>query len=133
MRWIGGFDNFNRDRTSPELFISSKIQNTNYNVISGDSLYKKNVEFPDRYLLLKKIDNEHGRVQDFGDFIERNKIENLLMIHTLNSKYIGLYSHKLMDFIQIVNRWLDLTNGEFIIENNKMFEIKPSRKIGHSI
>ena len=27
-------------------------------------------------------------------------------------------------FIQIAEKWLDKTNGEFIIENTKQFEIK---------
>lgn len=124
MRWSGSFDNFNRSRTTPNLFNIVKSKISDFEAISGMSINPKNTEYPDRFILLKKLDNNNRMVQDFGDFIERDKIEGLTNQYTLNPDYIDSYTLKIREFIQIAEKWLDLTNGEFIIENNKMFELK---------
>jgi hypothetical protein len=93
-------------------------------VVRGLELDTRNTEFPDRFILLKIIDEQHGIVEDFGDFVEHDKIEGLTKLYTMNPDYIELYLKQIRQFIKIGERWLDLTNGEFIIENNKMFEIK---------
>ena len=130
MRWAGGFDNFNRSRTTPNLFNLFEPKINDFKAVHGMSINPKNTEFPDRFMLLKKVDNDHGIVQDFGDFIERDKIEGLTNTYKLNPDHIDPYAIKIREFIQIAEKWLDLTNGEFIIENNKMFELKtvPSKK-----
>lgn len=124
MRWAGSFDNFNRSRTTPNLFILFEPKTNDFEAVHGMSINPKNTEFPDRFMLLKKIDNAHGMVQDFGDFIERDKIEGLTNTYKMNPDHIESYILKIRQFIEIVEKWLDLTNGEFIIENNKMFELK---------
>lgn len=124
IRWTGGFDNFNRERTNPNLFIATGSTEKQYKVVSGLELNPKNTEFPDRFILLKKIDKQHGVVEDFGDFIERDKIEGLTKIYVLNPNFCNSYLMQIREFIRIGEKWLDLTNGEFIIDNNKMFEIK---------
>lgn len=128
MRWAGSFDKFNRSRTTPNLFTQFETKTDEFKAIHGMSINPKNTEFPDRFMLLKEIDNAHGVVQDFGDFIERDKIEGLTNTYKINPKYIESYVLKIRDFIGIVEKWLDLTNGEFIIENNKMFELKSKPK-----
>jgi hypothetical protein len=124
IRWTGGFDNFNRSRTNPNLFIPTGRVEKKYKVVRGLELDTRNTEFPDRFILLKIIDEQHGIVEDFGDFVEHDKIEGLTKLYTMNPDYIELYLKQIRQFIKIGERWLDLTNGEFIIENNKMFEIK---------
>ncbi len=124
MRWVGGFDNFNRNRTSPNLFIPLNIDGNDFKAVHGKSINPKNNEFPDRFMLLRKLDNERAVVQDFGDFIEKEKINGLTSKYKLNLDYLDLYTNKITNFIEISKKWLNLTNGEFIIENNKMFEIK---------
>jgi hypothetical protein len=42
----------------------------------------------------------------------------------INNKYINAYVEEIVDFIGIINKWLDSTNGEFIIDLKKDFEIK---------
>ena len=130
IRWTGGFDNFNRSRTNPQLFIPTGQVEKKYKVVSGLELNSRNKEFPDRFILLKIIDKQHGVVEDFGDFVERDKIEGQIKQYTLNPNYIELYLKQIRQFIIIAERWLDLTNGEFIIENNKMFEIKTVPNMG---
>jgi hypothetical protein len=124
MRWTGSFDNFNRSRTTPDLFELTEIKTTDYKATSGLSINPKNTEFPDRFMLLKKVDESHGIVQDFGDFIEKDKIEGLINTYKFNTKHIKAYAIMIRQFIQIAEKWLDKTNGEFIIENTKQFEIK---------
>jgi len=127
MRWAGGFDNFNSTRTTPDLFIPIEAKTNDYQAVNGSSINPKNTEFPDRFILFKKIDTEHTKVEDFGDFIERDKINGLTATYKINPDYLEFYIHKIRDFINIVEKWLDLTNGEFIIENNKMFELKSGK------
>lgn len=124
VRWIAKFDKFNSLRINPNLFQSSHKKANEFKVVSGYSINKKNIKFPDRFLLLKIIDAQHGKVQDFGDFIEKHKIEKLQTIFTMNPKNIEEYTNLVLEFIHIVEKWLDNTNGEFIIDNAKMFEIK---------
>jgi len=128
MRWAGSFDNFNRSRTSPNLFNFIESKRNDFKAVNGMSINTKNTEFPDRFMLLKKVDNVHGMVRDFGDFVEKDKIEGLTKKYKLNPDYIARYTLKIREFIEIAEKWLDLTNGEFIIENNKMFELKTVHK-----
>jgi len=124
MRWTGSFDNFNRSRTTPDLFELTEIKTLDYKATSGLSINPKNTEFPDRFMLLKKVDESHGMIQDFGDFTERYKIEGLTNTYKFNTKHLKSYTMMIRQFIQIAEKWLDKTNGEFIIENTKQFEIK---------
>lgn len=130
MRWTGSFDKFNRSRTNPDLFLLSATHSDGYDAVSGLSINSKNTEFPDRFLLLKRMDKKHSMVQDFGDFVEKDKIDGLTNMYKMNLDLVEPYSFKIREFIQIAEKWLDLTNGEFIIENNKMFELKtvPNKK-----
>lgn len=123
-KWVGSFNKFNSSRTSPDLFIKTNKQSNEYKAINGPSINPKNIEFPDRYILIKKIDKETGIVQDFGDFTEKDKIEGLLNHCKINKKYLEIYSAKISEFINIVENWLDLTNGEFVIDNINMFELR---------
>lgn len=133
MRWTGSFDKFNRSRTNPNLFILTKNKSNGYSAVSGLSINPKNTEFPDRFMLFKKLDEKHSVVQDFGDFIEKDKIDGLTNTYAMNPDFVDPYSFKIREFIQIAEKWLDLTNGEFIIENNKMFELKlcPTKNKAH--
>ena len=129
IRWTAGFDNFNRSRTNANLFIQKDYTTEIYQAINGLKLNSRNIEFPDRYLLLKKIDQETGVVCDFGDFIESDKIEGLTKLYIINPDLVDLYVMRVREFIKIAEKWLDLTNGEFIIENNRMFEIKTVKSL----
>lgn len=122
MRWVGGFENFNRTRTNPDIYKLLGTSNGEVRSVNGLSFNPRNSEFPDRFILLRKVDSGE-RVEDFGDFIEQGKIENLTNTFKMTSAYITPYVEQIREFIRISKKWLDITNGEFIIENNKMFEI----------
>jgi len=124
MRWTGSFDKFNRYRTNPDLFQLIEEESKEYKAISGLTENPKNLQYPNRFILLKKVDEDNEKVQDFGDFIEQDKIDGLIRMFKFNPKYIESYTNTIRQFIKIAEKWLDNTNGEFIIENIKQFEIK---------
>ncbi len=124
LKWVGSFDSFCTDRVSPYLFLEKGNKNELYRVVSGYELNTRNTKFLDRYILVEKINREKGKVIDFGDFQEKYKIDGLLKEYAINIKYLESYSDIIFDFIKISNKWLELTNGEFIIDNIKSFVLK---------
>ncbi len=123
IKWIGRFDKINSPRFAEDMFIPTNDEEKEYNVLYGPDINPKNDE---GYILLKRIDEQHGQVIDFGDI--RGKNDDMLNYVTMNNKYISTYIETIVDFIGLTNRWLDSTNGVFIIDLNKDFEIKEISK-----
>ncbi len=123
--WVGCFDAYTKGRSTPDLFQSVTKISKEYNVVSGRELNPENIKtYPNRYILLGKIDISKGRVLDFGDFTENDKIRKMLYVFKLNPIHRDKYIHHISEFNKLVNNWLDLTNGEFILDTFKNFEIK---------
>jgi hypothetical protein len=74
------------------------------------------------------MDNESQIVKDFGDFIEKNKIEALIGKFCFNKDHLGMYVLLIRHFIEAVGKWLDLTNGTFILDTYHNFEMKTTHK-----
>lgn len=89
-----------------------------YKVTSGLEISHKNINFPDRYLLLKKISGNKSVVMDFGDFHPYN-VESLLGVFRINRKYLDIYCFAIFDLIKDINIWLDLTGKEFLIDTKQ--------------
>ncbi len=89
-----------------------------YKIASGLEISYKNINFPDRYLLFKKIDENKSVVMDFGDFHLYN-VESLLSVFRINEKYLDLYCYAIFDLIKDINTWLDLTGREFLIDTKQ--------------
>jgi len=123
IKWVGAFDAFNTTRKNPNLFMGSGNTDQKYKILAPSELNQRNDTPPDRFVLLKKIDDSKGVVVDFGDFIEHDKINGLIMRYRLNPEFIELYMMQIRHFISITEKWLDATNGEFIIDNFKNFEL----------
>jgi len=102
-----------------DLYLPTKENVKDYKIESGKNLNKKNTDFPDRYILLKHIEQNNYRVTDFGDFPLYQK-ENLLKVYRVNEKYIENFSTSILTLIKALKRWVELTNYEFIIDP-KMF------------
>ena len=123
--WVGCFNAYTKGRSTPDLFQQTTKISKEYNVVSGQELNPENIKnYPNRYILLKKIDTSKGRVLDFGDFTEKDKIKKMLHVFRLNPKHKDNYIHHIAEFNKLINNWLDLTNGEFILDTFKNFEIK---------
>lgn len=102
-----------------ELYVKTGKKATSYRTSIGSELSKENILFPERYLLLKDIEDDKLLVADFGDFARYNE-EKLLQIFTVNSKYLFIYSDAIYSLMSGIKHWVDLTGGEFIIDT-KMF------------
>ncbi|MFB1100376.1 hypothetical protein [Terribacillus sp. JSM ZJ617] len=121
IRWINRFDKFNSLRQSPDLFVTSGEKTDKYRVLFGPDINPQNEEI---YLLIKVIDDSHGQVTDSGQFQEKQKVDQMLDYVSMNKNYIEIYAGLLYEFIQLINKWLSLTNGEFIMDNLKHFEFR---------
>lgn len=86
---------------------------TEYSFSLGTDLNNKNGELPNRYLLTKNIDNNHGKVIDFGDF-ERSEENKLLRI--CQYKETKEIANSIFSFISEINTWIKLCNGELLID-----------------
>lgn len=104
-----------------ELYSRTEKEATSYKIIAGKELNKDNIEFPDRYLLLKDLGNNQFRVADFGDFAPYN-MNKLLQIFVSNQRYLETFSDAIFDLVRGINKWVNLTGGEFVIDT-KMFRL----------
>lgn len=126
--WTGRFDALNSPRNTDTWFIELDSVDTSYKVIPP-SQTGKNDDLPNRFILLKKIDEEKGVVSDFGDFIYKPRIEKLTTHFELDHKNLTTFISIIRHFITAVDDWLELTNGEIIIDLYRNFEL---RKIKHN-
>jgi hypothetical protein len=104
-----------------DLYIKTDKTPSSFKIVSGKDLNERNVEFPDRYLLLKDLGDKKFLVLDFGDF-PQYRIDKLLQIFKIGDKYIGIYADAIFDLISEINNWVNLTGKEFLVDT-KMFRL----------
>lgn len=105
----------------PDLYLKTDKKETRFKTVSGMEMSEKNIKFPDRYLLLKHLDDNKFLVEDFGDFAQYNT-DKLLYIFKINEKYLEIYVDAVYELISDINKWVDLTGVEFLIDT-KMFRL----------
>ncbi len=105
-----------------ELYASTSKKASSYKIVHGKELNKGNVRFPNRYLLLKDLGDNKSLVADFGDFPLYN-VDKLLQLFTVNERYLEIYSGIILDLLEDINNWVDLTGGDFVIDT-KMFRLQ---------
>jgi len=113
---------------SDELYIPTDREITSFSVISGRDINEENIQFPERYILLKNLTDNKSLVVDFGDFAVYNR-NRLLQIFVINKKLLDLYIGTLSDLMDAINLWLDLTGGKFTVDT-KMFRLVYEKEIG---
>lgn len=104
-----------------DLYIKTDKTASSFKIVSGKDLNERNVEFPDRYLLLKDLGDKKFLVLDFGDFPQYS-IDKLLQIFKIADKYIDIYADAIFDLISEINNWVNLTGEEFLVDT-KMFRL----------
>lgn len=83
------------------------------NVISGKELNQSN---PDNsVLLVKKVGNDSGKVLYAGTTVKIDK-KYLLSPWYINDSAVESFAKCLVDAIYMANKWLDETEGEFILD-----------------
>jgi len=93
------------------LYVSTGKKSKSFAVISGREINEENTQFPERYLLLRKLGDEFI-VADFGDFESYNR-DKLQQIFVVNEKLRDFYCNAIYNLIKSINRWLDLSGTEF--------------------
>ena len=96
-----------------DLYYDTGKYSTEYIVVKGTDINKENKLYPDRYLLMKPIDQEHSIVVDFGDLYKHNK-EKCLKIFKINDKYISILALELSKLLNNFNTWKKLTSNQLI-------------------
>ncbi|GAB2832550.1 hypothetical protein GCM10027043_38640 [Ferruginibacter profundus] len=129
INWTGRFDAMNSIRNLTSWFKECDTEIKGYTVLPP-SAFQKNDSLPDRYVLLKQIKEGNGIVTDFGDFPYKLRAQNLLRKYKFNAKTKDTFVSIIRHFITTVNDWLDLTNGEFILDTYHNFELKTTHNNG---
>lgn len=124
--WVGRFDALNSPRNEDTWFKELDSINTTYKVVPP-SQTGQNDHLSNRFILLKKIDEEKGIVCDSGDFIYKPRIEKLTTYYEFNDSNITTFISIIRHFITAVDDWLELTNGEIIIDLHHNFEISKTK------
>ena len=121
IKWLLSFSKLNSSRQSPDLFVKVNERIDGFNAVYGPDINPTN---KDGYILLEKINEEHSMVRDFGEFQEKQKIDAMLDYVVMNKKYIDEYAHKFIELILIIDKWLIVSGGEFLVDNIKEFDFK---------
>ncbi|MGQ7870952.1 hypothetical protein [Sunxiuqinia sp. sy24] len=124
--WVGRFDAFNSPRNEFQWFKKLDSKTHEYRVASP-SQFAKNDKLPNRFVLLKNLNEKEGIVVDFGDFIYKPRVQNLMTRFKFDDKSIKIFVSIIRHFIKATEDWLDLTNGEIIIDFQHNFEIKQTK------
>ena len=118
--WFAAYETF-RDRYSDFAIALDEKQEDLY-AVKGSKISRDN-SLPDRYLLMKRINKNHGQVINFGDFNDSLE-HNLTTYYKFNDQYLERYAGTIMLLIKSINDWLDCSNGEFIIDFVSQFRVK---------
>jgi hypothetical protein len=118
--WFAEYDKFKRNYFS-KLFIKSEEKDNRFIVVKGSEIASNNL--PERYILMEKLDDEKGIVRNFGDF-PIGYVPVLTNYFAINDKSLDKYCDILFLLIKSINKWLEITNNEFIFDFTKQFRIK---------
>lgn len=118
--WFAEYDKFKRNYFS-QLFIKSEEKDDRFIVVKGSEIKSNNL--PEKYILMEKLDDEKGIVRNYGDF-PIGYIPVLTNYFTVNDEPLSKYCNILFLLIESINKWLEITNNEFIFDFTKEFRIK---------
>ena len=124
--WVARFDALNSPRNNDTGFKESKGATKEYKIVPPSQI-GKNDNLPNRYILLKKLDEEKGIVTDFGDFTYKPWIQKLTNFYELDENNLTTFISIIRHFITAVDDWLNLTNGEIILDLYHNFEIRKTK------
>jgi len=109
-----------------DLYSVSEQKVDEYVIKSGKSINNTNDNYPNRYLLLKKLGKGNFQVVDFGDFY-KDKSAIALNICYVNNVYLIPFSHAIYSVLQSISQWGKVTGNEFLIDS-KQFRIRKVKK-----
>lgn len=122
--WTARFDALNNVRNPVQWFKECSSAERTCTVLPP-AAFQNNDKLPNRFILLKKLNKKEGRVIDFGDFPYKVRTQNLLRHYEFDRENIRTFISSIREFIGATHNWLDLTNGEFILDTFHHFELRP--------
>lgn len=109
-------------RNIPDLYQIGETEDDQYITKSSSQISERNIDFPDRHLLLRRLENDKFQVVDFGDFVPY-ELPKLLKLVKVNPNQAALLAHAVFDVIKAINNWVDTTGDEFIVDG-RMFRTR---------
>lgn len=127
--WVRRYDAINSPRSEIIWFKEIYGVSGEYRV-APPSLFQKNVLLPNRFALLKVMNERQSIVTDFGDFSYKPHIDKLTNLYEFDKSNVKTFVSVIRQFVNGVNDWLDLTNGEIIIDFYENFELRSTANTG---
>lgn len=108
---INAFKKTERDFTDENNYDIVGQKTDEYRVVRGIDINKENIQFPNRYLLMRILEDNKYVVEDFGDFPYEN-IEKLLNVYEIKPEKSDKMAADMLEICYLINKWLKLTGGE---------------------
>lgn len=118
--WFAEYSKF-RTNFFSKLFIETKVKEDDLFIMKGSDMTTD--KLPNRYILMKRIDEKKGTVCNFGDF-PIGVVPNLTNYFILNENILDIYCEIIFLLISSINKWLDVSNNGFIFDFTKQWRIK---------
>lgn len=99
-----------------DLFTPTNKQTNSFKIVHGGDINTENKKiFPDRYLILKKINKTKSFVFDFGDYnlYDREKLSKSFII---NRDYLVDYCKAIFILLRDIEKWYLLTGKKMMID-----------------
>jgi len=93
-----------------------------YRLVRGSEVNKENKNYPDRFLLLRRVKDDKYQVLDFPDIPKYHEAE-ALKTYKINRSLVSHLGVPMYQLTENINLWLKLTGYEFLIDT-KMFKMK---------
>lgn len=119
--WFSAYDDM-RSKYFSNILVKLDKTEDRLHVVDSSQIAHKN-QYPDRYILMKKINEQESQVHNFGDFYPGN-VPDLLNYYEFNEEYLDKYADAIRLLIKSFNNWLQLTNNEIILDFVKNFRAK---------
>lgn len=119
--WFAAYDDM-RSKYFSNILVKLDKTEDRLHVVDSSQITHNN-QYPDRYILMKKINEQESQVHNFGDFYPGN-VSDLLNYYQFNEEYLDKYAGSILLLIKSFNNWLQLTNNEIILDFVKTFRAK---------
>jgi hypothetical protein len=127
VNWIRRYEALNYARNNKPLDKENGEEKDLDFRILPPSNFQKNVDLPNRHVLLRQLSENQGVMIYFGDFIHSSKVHRLLLPYRFDDSQVDIFVSLIRQFINAVNDWLNFTNGEFILDMYQHFELRDTR------
>ncbi len=97
-----------------ESFRKTGEKVTNYATVSAHNVDPRNKDYPNRYILLRMLDDNKSVVEDFGDFSAFD-VDTLLDVYIIEKEAVEPLVIWTYDIFRYIKRWLELTGDSLHI------------------